>query len=61
MFSNSRTGIPRILVLLNTNQHYTNLMPEEEDEFSKWGITTIVVQMANHNKPPHVKLVYLEK
>ncbi len=53
MFEDSRTGIPRVLVILNTNQHYTNLMPEDEEEFARRGITTIVVQMARFTLSPY--------
>jgi len=50
-FKHARSGVPRIMFLLATNQHYTNLMPEHEQDFADEGITSIVLQMAFQPQP----------
>lgn len=43
------------MILLNTNQHFSNLMPESEDHFAKVGITSIVIQMSIQAEVPYSK------
>jgi len=55
-FRYARTGVPKAMVLFNTNQHHTNILPSAT-LLRELGVTVIVVQMASATVPYRTRFV----
>ena len=49
-FETSRFGVTRLMLLLNTNQHYSNILPDQM-MFDAEEIVPVVVQMSSWSDP----------